>query len=482
VPTKPYVTAAIVGLVLALTGSTAGHAAKGAGGRGWSRTDLHAVSQPAPIGQSLVVYAERNRRLRVIALDRRSGMTRWSAAASTSVNAPGVPPSFAVTDGNVVYLRPVVGPVAELVASAGASGRQLWRTEEGQFTSYPEVCFDDSAAICISGMLRSRQQVSLLRFDARTGRRLASPVISTATLGRELSLGLFDPGQRNPELLVATREATITWRRPLKEIFTLHGASTDWGWDIERAGRAALFVGTVGRPPVKQTSRRLTFDLSRTMTAGFRIADGAVAWRSRGTRYICGYLACVGTGRAGFSSPEDSKGPTVGLRLRMVGTVSVPRRGPRAPSPSAGARVALEGFDPASGRTRWTFDAGHSRQLLALSLLPAQLSANTVVLRNTRGELVAVNLRTGRRRRVASSAHGWCNGQITYELKVAYPPGSGAGSTHYVGQLALFPCTAAGKRVATPDRVPSFIGAAGARAGSLIAWTDMRGVFAAPAR
>jgi hypothetical protein len=117
-----------------------------------------------------------------------------------------------------------------------------------------------------------------------------------------------------------------------------------------------------------------------------------------------------------------------------------------------------------------------------LSLLPAQLSATTVVLRNTRGELVAVNLRTGRRRPVAPSAHGWCNGQITYKLNVAYPPGSGAGTTHYVGQLALFPCTAAGKRVTAPDRVPAFIGAVGARGGSLIAWTDIRGVFAAPAR
>ena len=50
--------------------------------------------------------------------------------------------------------------------------------------------------------------------------------------------------------------------------------------------------------------------------------------------------------------------------------------------------------------------------------------------------------------------------------------------THYVGQFALYPCTARGRRRATPSRVPSFVAAIGARAGGVVAWSDTNAVIA----
>jgi hypothetical protein len=50
------------------------------------------------------------------------------------------------------------------------------------------------------------------------------------------------------------------------------------------------------------------------------------------------------------------------------------------------------------------------------------------------------------------------------------------------GQPALLPCsTATERRVGTPAAVPAFLGAIGAPAGGLVAWTDRGGPFARPA-
>src|SRR5439155_15437899 len=135
----------------------------------------------------------------------------------------------------------------------------------------------------------------------------------------------------------------IAWRRPLAAIFPLAGASTDWGWNFERVSRPRLFVGTPGWPPIRRTPARLTFDLSRSMTAGFRIRDGAVVWRTWGS-YLCGYLQCPGVRGGSASSPSDARsdGPSLGVRLRATGTVSAAAGANALPVASRDARARLE--------------------------------------------------------------------------------------------------------------------------------------------
>jgi hypothetical protein len=66
--------------------------------------------------------------------------------------------------------------------------------------------------------------------NAGSGRELAAVPLSASIGGRELGPGLFDAGQRHPELLEAATGSGVAWRRRLAQIFPRPaGASTDWG-------------------------------------------------------------------------------------------------------------------------------------------------------------------------------------------------------------------------------------------------------------
>jgi hypothetical protein len=441
---------------------------------GWSRRDLRPVTQPAVVGDRLLLYAANAGRLSVVALDARSGSTVWSQPAFPSFVTRGVSPFLTVVLRNVIYVRRVGAFGAQLVAADPRTGRVAWRSKTGGFTSWPSVCPDEAAAVCVTGYLFShRRRTNLLRFDASSGKLLSTTLLAAGAFGREIGEGLFDPSQRNPELLLAIRGSMVTWKEPLAKIFTLPGASTDWGWNFDRVRRVGLFVGSPGWRPVHTTGTHVVSDLSHSMTAGIRISDGSAVWRDRGTSYVCGLLPWSGTGRASFSSPENaaSGGTKIGVRLRESGTISV-RRGTAFPDRVRNAHVSVEGFDPASGRTLWTFDAGRDLGLITFRRLPPQLGATTVVLHGKKG-LTAIDLAGGTWHAVAPTVPGWCSEPMLYKLRF------GGRSSLYVGQFALFACSANGKRLARPSRAPGFIGAIAARTDALIVWSSRNGVSAA---
>jgi hypothetical protein len=150
------------------------------------------------------------------------------------------------------------------------------------------------------------------------------------------------------------------------------------------------------------------------------------------------------------------------------------------PAASRNARVILEGFSPGTGRKQWRFDAGHNVGLITFAaVLPPQVGSNRVLLRDARGRTVAVNLADGSRARVRGKASGWCKRPIFYKQSVRYQ-GSTGPIEQYVGQFAIFPCDAAGRRIAQPKRVAAFVGALGARLNGLVAWTETKKIVAAP--
>ena len=266
---------------------------------------------------------------------------------------------------------------------------------------------------------------------------------------------------------------------PLASVFDLPGASTDWGWNIDRVTRLGLFVGSVGAKPLVFTQSRIVVDLSRAMIAGFRISDGALVWRDPGVTYMCNELPCQGSVQAGYNSAStvDSGGPSVGVGLSATGTeTAVPNSGPSATTVSAGAQATLEGFDPATGRILWRFAAGRNPGLLTSHIFPPQVGASTIVLKMP-GKLVALNLATGSQQQTTATAPAWCRNLVEYHEQIPYRA-DGISSKIYIGQFGLYPCTSAQKPLATPKPIPAFVSAIGAHADGLVAWAENTGVIA----
>jgi hypothetical protein len=292
--------------------------------------------------------------------------------------------------------------------------------------------------------------------------------------GRELTPDLFDPGKRDPEQLLAVSKGKLSWKRNLSAIFKLPHATSDGGWDFDRYGRLDLFIGSVGRRPTVKHGK-FSYRLSPSMTAAFGTAAGKVRWRTPGL-YSCGQpLPCPGRSEAGYSSVSTLSSPSVGIRIVETGTLSGPAHGETI-RVSRNASATIQGFNPVTGKTEWSFKAGRNVFLLADKGSAPETAATTVVLKTHSG-YVALDLRSGKTRRLAAKSHAWCLRTILYHLKhTVYSQGR----TEYVGQQALYPCTLDTHRASQPTKLPSLVRLIGASTGGMTAWTDTGAVHARP--
>jgi hypothetical protein len=150
------------------------------------------------------------------------------------------------------------------------------------------------------------------------------------------------------------------------------------------------------------------------------------------------------------------------------------RGGP--PHVSRDASVTIQGFDPATGKTVWSFDAGRNIGLMSLLTIPPRLDQDTIVVGDG-AQRVALNLRNGSHRPVSATAAAWCEGMILYRLShTAYYGGKGG---QYAGAGGLFACSADGHRRATPAKLPGLVRAVGATADGMTGWTDTNGTVRA---
>jgi outer membrane protein assembly factor BamB len=462
----------IAGVGLAVVSGTS-HPAHAAEPQGWTRSDLHPVTQPAPIGGRFVVLAVMRGRLRLVGLNARTGATVWSHPASASEVTQGVPPNVTLDLTNVIFIAPA-GSTARLTAVDGRTGRVAWKSISGGLKSWPIACADPPATICVT-RFAVLGGGGIARFDSATGRLLATAgVKSNSGSTRAVGDGLYDTGNRSPEALEALRGSRIAWVRPLAKIFPLRGVSTDWGWNFGRIERVGEFVGSVGSHPIRHSPTRSVFDLARTITAGFRIGDGSVVWRSRGTFVVCGVFPCPGDSQAGYSDTkvETSGGVRIVVLQRGSGrlTASLKNGKPRF-ALSPGTTGKLEGVDPARGRLRWTFASDLDAAVLAGYKVPPLVGPSTVALRRS-GRFVAVNMLNGSAARLPPGP-AWCRTAIVYRL-------AGSGGNTHIGQYSMTPCQAGGGRVEIPARVQPFVGRVGAASTGLVAWSDTTGVFARP--
>ena len=466
--------------VLALTRSGADGAAAAPSGLPpadpWERTDLHAVTQPVAVaGNRLLVYVGAAGKLRLVSLFAGSGRTAWARDASPSGVAPGTSPVITVIGGTVVFLQPLAfDGAAQVVAVEVETGQVLWRSAGGFFSGWPQVCPDDIGSVCLSGSMARTGDASSLRFDVATG--VVGASVTAPDGARELAPALYGSQQRDPELLLATARGRVAWQRPLDEIFTMRGATTDQGWNFDRLRHDGLYVGSVGAAPARTPAGKPAMDLARTATVGLRITDGHLAWSDPGSYYLCNQLPCAGAPDPGLSNPAaaTSAGARVGLRLRATGLVRWSRRTLK-PVVAANARGVLEGFDPVSGKTLWSFDVTRTPDLLAMQPVASGPQGQISVTDPT-GATVLLDLETGKTRALTAGTTLACTTQTQYRTKVAYR--TRLGSTHrHLGQPAVFACTSRGTRAAGPPPGTTSVTVGGSQ---LAAWSDSTGVYAAP--
>jgi hypothetical protein len=474
--TKPGI---LIAAVIVTLCSLCGSAYSSPGRAGWTRTDIQAVTQPVLVDGVVVVYAAAGGSLRVVGLDPASGTTLWSRAASPSRNAPGQQPELAVTGGKVIYLRAAAGVNAEVAVLDPRNGSLLWNSVPAAFRSWPDFCPDQPALVCAAGSPAANPWVGAqLRFDVRPGTALDPLVYSSNNNARSVGDGLFDLGSRSPEKLDAIKGSTGGWVKPLAAIYTLPGASTDFGWSFDRFASRGLFVGSPGWEPSEITQLSDRYDLSRAMTAGFRISDGAVAWRDQGSTYACDVLPCQGNPLGGAFTPGPDEGPSVGLRLRDRGTIN---EYDSVTTLSGDADVSIEGFDPATGRTLWRFDAGRDLGLIFQDEMPPMTGPHTIVLRNRAGRLERLDLATGVHEPVSAGDSAWCRTALAYQMASGYHGKRGGPPVHtYTGQPTLFPCNSRMQAIPIPDHAPSLVASIGARWHDLVIWNDGPGLVARP--
>jgi hypothetical protein len=170
----------------------------------------------------------------------------------------------------------------------------------------------------------------------------------------------------------------------------------------------------------------------------------------------------------------------MGVRLRAHGLLKLRLGGAENVSLSRDAGGVLEGFDPATGRTTWRFDAGRNVGLLTHAKLPALTGRSQVLLSDAAGHKVLLDLATGHTTKPDSHTDAWCRADSTYHLGSRPYAGTGGVPHKYVAEDARYRCDAQGHRSADPthpsaDLVQALPTAAGERV-----WSGPNGVFAVP--
>ena len=438
----------------------------------WERPDLRPVSEPVLAGALFVVYVAVPSGLSVVALDPGSGRTQWQMEVSRALTHPGLWPTVGVVGGNVVLFRAKDG-LHELVAVDAGTGVERWASPPATFTTWPQACDDDRSIVCAFGRTGTAPGPERpLRFAGDSGAPQPSPLIweTTYVTGRELAPGLFETGTRSPETLVATKGAVKLWSRPLSEVFPGGGVSSEHGSDIDRMPGLGLFVGSISGAPLEHNVTETKIDLASSMTVGFGIEDGRPVWSEPGTRYRCGRLSCPHSHVPGTNSPAEV---TQGVRIRARGSAFFPASG--EPRLEPGASVTLEGFDLATGKTIWSFDAGPSVRLVSKPA-PPMVSEDALVLVEPAGRPIELNLVTGARRDLPADVTAWCRPTATtYEP----PPGHSPYPTpSFATLLSSTACDATGTPVPLPAQVPSWMGDVSGSIIAMSAFDRVRGMRA----
>jgi hypothetical protein len=417
-------------------------------------TDLKAMHLPLGTGSGFAFYRfTPDRAFEIVNLDAETGEVRWSEEASPSaiVGGEGLVPAVTPDRKRVIWMRSAKGfsrGLVTLVAAEEETGEVAWEFGAGKLEvqSTPSVC-RDGKAFCVVGRRAPGERVTLMTLDIKTGKLVSDRAVSAAENFREVSEGLRDDGRR---FLAVNGAGKQLWTRSFKEVFDGADVAPDFGWDIQlQDGR---YVGSLG---YRDNSGREpnSVDLRRTGdTAAFDARTGRTLWVKHGATVQCGSLQFL------IDHP---------MRCTYKGSL-VAKNGAQD---YKGLEVTVEGFDPKTGKSTWTWKAGNVPALYeggagVTRIGPAQYAVKagkgTTILDADEGP---VGKASGR------ALAGWCDGSNTAVPRENRQIASFGGDQGY-NTFGWYPCSTIGDDLEQPPSTPSF---AVTTVKGVSVWTDQDG-------
>ncbi len=421
----------------------------------WSST-MRAIGTPqAANGSAVFDVLNDQGTFELVSLEPKNGKVRWSAPASPSNVAPGVVINPLVIDGGrtVVWLEPsgdLSSGRVSVVAADTMTGKRRWQLGPSWTVSmYPSTCGDD--VVCVTTVIAGSSYRIVV--DARTGSiRSQTPFDTDA---REIGENLLQVGA---QLTTIANDGREVWSRSDSDIFDGLDVAPDYGWDVHlKDGRYVAALGYTPSPQTLDAARRsmpYDVDLSKGgATAAFSAATGKTLWVRPDASLFCGPLQfdIDHPARCIFKGTAHSDGDQL---------------------TSSDADVTVEGFDPESGATTWSWHAGNLPSLATGSPPGAPSSDvlradNTTYLVRSGGTTTVLDLDHGPVDR-SRPAVGWCDLSNTVTASFTIDVRD---DLHAYAASTWYPCTLAGTAEA-PVNAPSF---AGARIGGNYVWQDRDG-------
>lgn len=415
----------------------------------WRSGGFSPVSMVRVVDHTAVVFGTHGRQLYLYGLNPASGAMRWRHPASSAAVPNGFQMDVRVIGGRVTFFGVSGGSAvqsASLMQVDASSGRVVMKTKPAPWESRPEECGDGSGSVCLYEYVADPQgylEPQPYRVDSRTGHASADHAPTNVDLDES---GLFDLATA-PERIGVRAGTRRLWSKPLAALFGSGLAAASRNSEILDGG--TMYVATGLRD---STARSHVTNVAKDrLMAGSARRDGAVLWRQAGTSIDC----------SGNLRVTDRRGQAVPLRCRYTGTLRYVTHADGGQSPQVkGYSVALERFDPRTGKTLWRLPLGADLEFSPESFGATPLVSDHEARLYNRNHPDVIDLDTGAVRPASARDVFWCSDDITYVQSPHPDPGKPGPSKRY-GSVTRSCDAKRGPARTAPLIVPSAVSADG---------------------
>lgn len=401
----------------------------------WSVDRDRPAGQHVLVGDVLVGYVVKLRRLVLRAIDPVTGLIIWERPASPGNNPPGVSTPVQTYGEKIIYLAPdsddhYRAAVTILVAESGAVHAATEHSYAVDGT--PQVCGSD---ICFHDL--QGHDGRSLSMDPDTG-----AVRKTATYrGRIIgSHGLTElTHDDQPSTLGRIRDGKIIWEVPFSRIFG-SGFSPDGGWRWHYDSKADMFTGEVGWVADGEKVDHEEMDRHSIMV-GLDAETGRLRWKEVGTTRFCPPV-----GAAEFDDSEIDH-----FRCRFD-PGSIARYGKAVSFHNV--RMTLERFEPRTGLTIWAAPVqSFAGSYADYEATAARIDDDHILLTDKEGPR-QINLTDGQGSQLSAIPALWCSTIIRRPYLGFYDESD----SHRLTGSAETACDRTGKPAKITTAIPDVVG------------------------